>query len=165
MRFLLSWQHVGPGQRLLGSGGVLDVIEQLQGYEAGVETWESVDPAGPGGRLQRSSPRRVVCPGEVSFGRLTLRIADRPGTPARALRRDAFAGDADQPVSTRGPRVVALASRDGANPDAPPPGAAAEVVEALQRQGALFVTDLCQITGRLPGEVAEALWDGMARVF
>ena len=33
----------------------------------------------------------------------------------------------------------------------------------LRDHGALFVNDICQLTGRMPGEVAEALWDGMAR--
>ena len=41
MCFLISWQHVGPGQRLIGSEGVVEVVEQLQGYEAAVDTWES----------------------------------------------------------------------------------------------------------------------------
>ncbi len=163
MRFLLSWQHVGPGQRLLGSGGVLDVIEQLQGYEAGVETWESsILPARVAG-YNAALLDEWCARGEVSFGRLTLRIADRPGTPAR---RSGATPSPATPISLfrrEDLEWLLLASRDGANPDAPLLGAAAEVVEALQRQGALFVTDLCQITGRLPGEVAEALWDGMAR--
>jgi ATP-dependent Lhr-like helicase len=37
------------------------------------------------------------------------------------------------------------------------------VLETLQARGALFFTDLCEATGRMPVDVAEALWDGVAR--
>ena len=105
MRFLLSWQHVGPGHRLLGSGGVVEVIEQLQGYEAAVDAWESaILPARVAGyhaglldewcaRRGRLRPARAQGHGPV-------------GQPAQARRRDAIAGDSDQLVPARGPRVA-----------------------------------------------------------
>jgi ATP-dependent Lhr-like helicase len=37
------------------------------------------------------------------------------------------------------------------------------VLEALRRHGALFRPDLASVTGRMPHEVEEALWDGVAR--
>jgi ATP-dependent Lhr-like helicase len=37
------------------------------------------------------------------------------------------------------------------------------VIEALRDRGALFPPDLEVLTGRLPAEVEEALWDGVAR--
>jgi ATP-dependent Lhr-like helicase len=37
------------------------------------------------------------------------------------------------------------------------------VLEALERHGALFAADLITITRRLPTEVAEGLWDAVAR--
>ena len=40
MRFLLRWQHVAPGTQVRGHHGVRAVVEQLQGYEAAVATWE-----------------------------------------------------------------------------------------------------------------------------
>ncbi|MGA3215266.1 MAG: DEAD/DEAH box helicase [Acidimicrobiales bacterium] len=163
MRFLLSWQHVGPGNRLLGAGGVLEVIEQLQGYEAAVETWESSILPGRVAAYHAALLDDWCARGEVSFGRLTLRVADRlgatarrggatpsPATPLSLFRRE----DLDW---------LLAAARAGAEAELPSLGAAAEVVEALAGHGALFVTDLCQMTGRMPGEVAEALWDGMAR--
>ncbi len=163
MRFLLSWQHVGPGHRLLGSGGVVEVVEQLQGYEAAVETWESsILPARVAG-YHAALLDEWCARGEVSFGRLTLRVADRPGAPAR---RGGATPSPATPISLfrrEDLDWLLAAARDGAVPDPPRVGAAAEVVEALCRHGALFVTDLCQMTGRMPGEVAEALWDGMAR--
>ena len=163
MRFLLSWQHVGPGHRLLGSGGVVEVVEQLQGYEAAVETWESsILPARVAG-YHAALLDEWCARGEVSFGRLALRVADRPGAPAAPRRRDALTGDTDQPVPARGPRLAAGSCSGRGGPGPAETRGRAEVVEALRRHGALFVTDLCQMTGRMPGEVAEALWDGMAR--
>lgn len=37
------------------------------------------------------------------------------------------------------------------------------MLDALRAQGALFRTDLATLTGRLPAEVDEALWDAVAR--
>jgi ATP-dependent Lhr-like helicase len=44
-------------------------------------------------------------------------------------------------------------------------GASAEILEVLERRGALFFSDLCDATGRLPLEIADALWDAVARGF
>jgi ATP-dependent Lhr-like helicase len=163
MRFLLGWQHVGQGHRLLGSGGVVEVIEQLQGYEAAVDAWESAilpaRVAGYHGALLDEWCAR----GEIAFGRLGLRLADPPGSPPR---RGGATPSPATPISLYRREDLdwlLAAARDGALPESPRVGASLEVVEALRGRGALFVTDICLLTGRLPGEVAEALWDGMAR--
>ncbi|MGO9965354.1 MAG: DEAD/DEAH box helicase [Acidimicrobiales bacterium] len=163
MRFLLCWQHVGPGHRLLGSGGVVEVIEQLQGYEAAVDAWESaILPARVAG-YHAALLDEWCARGEVAFARLGLRVTDRLGGPPR---RGGATPSPATPVSLYRREDLdwlLTATRGGAMPEAPAVGAALEVVEALKGHGALFVTDLCQLTGRLPGEVVEALWDGMAR--
>ena len=41
VRFLTDWQHVTPGSRLEGRGGLLEVIEQLAGIEVPAAEWES----------------------------------------------------------------------------------------------------------------------------
>ena len=163
MRFLLGWQHVGQGHRLLGAGGVVEVVEQLQGYEAAVDAWESAilpaRVAGYHGALLDDWCAR----GEVAFGRLGLRAPDSPGSPPR---RGGATPSPATPISLfrrEDLDWLLAAARDGAVPEPPRVGASLEVVEALRSHGALFVTDLCLLTGRLPGEVAEALWDGMAR--
>ena len=48
-------------------------------------------------------------------------------------------------------------------PAEPGPGRTADVLDALRQHGALFRPDLATRTGRLPSEVDEALWDGVAR--
>ena len=163
MRFLLSWHHVGQGHRLLGSGGVVEVVEQLQGYEAAVDAWESaILPARVAG-YQPALLDEWCARGEIAFGRLGLRVADPPGSPPR---RGGATPSPATPISLYRREDLdwlLAAARDGAMPDPPSVGASLEVVETLRSHGALFVTDLCQLTGRMPGEVAEALWDGMAR--
>jgi ATP-dependent Lhr-like helicase len=48
-------------------------------------------------------------------------------------------------------------------PAEPDVGSGREVLDALRGHGALFHADLQTIMGRLPGEVEEGLWDGVAR--
>jgi len=45
----------------------------------------------------------------------------------------------------------------------PGPSRTQDVLEALRQRGALFPADLIAVTGRLPHEVEEALWDAVAR--
>ena len=40
MDWLLHWQHVAPGTQLIGEYGTLEVLRQLQGYEAPANAWE-----------------------------------------------------------------------------------------------------------------------------
>jgi ATP-dependent Lhr-like helicase len=168
VRFLVAWQHAGAGNRLVGTGGLSTVIEQLQGVEAPVESWEtSILPARVAG-YQAALLDELCNQGEVGFGRLGLRtqdvlsglgeISDRrrpgatpsPATPVGLYRRE----DLDWLLAViRGSSV----------PELPSLGASADVVAALRERGALFLTDLCSVTGRMPIEVADALWDGIAR--
>jgi ATP-dependent Lhr-like helicase len=55
------------------------------------------------------------------------------------------------------------ALRGEARADEPAVGAPADVLAALRERGALFLPDLCSVTRRMPIEVADALWEGIAR--
>jgi ATP-dependent Lhr-like helicase len=48
-------------------------------------------------------------------------------------------------------------------PAEPNAGSGREVLDALRERGALFHSDLQAITNRLPTDVEEGLWDGVAR--
>ena len=39
LQYLFMWQHVGPNSQALGEGGLLEIIGQLQGYEAAAGAW------------------------------------------------------------------------------------------------------------------------------
>ena len=161
MRFLLRWQHVSPSSQLNGRAGVLEVVDQLQGYEVAAGAWE---PSVLAQRVEHYDPRWMedLCmSGELVWGRLGLRSADngRPrrgaATPSRATPITfALRGDLDW---------LMTAARGAARPEEPEHGSALEVLGALRQNGALFHAELRAITGRLPVEVEEGLWDLVAR--
>jgi ATP-dependent Lhr-like helicase len=55
------------------------------------------------------------------------------------------------------------AHRGAVTPAEPTAGSGREVLDALRDRGALFHSDLQTITHRLPTDVEEGLWDGVAR--
>ncbi|HEY6426116.1 MAG TPA: hypothetical protein VIX84_02695, partial [Acidimicrobiales bacterium] len=157
VRFVVRWQHATPDSRLEGRAGLLAVLEQLQGIEAPAAEWEA-----------QILPKRVrdydarwldeLClSGEVVWGRLTPR-AERPGrsgspSPATPL---AFTVREDLVTMLRAVRAGTLAPE-------PDVGAGADVLAALRTRGACFRPELAPLTGRLPAEVDEGLWDLVAR--
>ena len=163
--FLESWWHVAPGQQRHGRAGLAEVIEQLQGYEWPAGDWERILAE----RVESYRPEWLddLClSGEVTWGRLSL------------LEPAVEEGDADptpwagKTPSRRTPITFMLrqdlpwllqAHRGGAIPAEPTAGCGREVLDALRERGALFHPDLQVVTGRLPTEVEEGLWDGVAR--
>ncbi len=160
MRFLLRWQHVTPDTRREGSRGVLAVVEQLQGFELAAGAWEkAVLPARVTG-YRKEWLDEVCLDGGVAWGRLSVRdSSDEPPsrglTPSRATPITLMIRD-DLPW-------LLAAARGSACPASPGPGRTRDVLDALAARGALFQTDLAAMTGRLPGEIEDALWDGVAR--
>ena len=160
IRFLLRWQHVTADTRREGSRGVLAVVEQLQGFELAAGAWEkAVLPARVTG-YRREWLDEVCLDGGVAWGRLSVRgEADEPprraGAPSRATPVTLTIRD-DLPWLLR-------AARGEHRPAEPGPGSTSDVLDALRQRGALFPPDLESLTGRLPSEVEEALWDGVAR--
>jgi ATP-dependent Lhr-like helicase len=161
MRFLLRWQHVTPDTRREGSRGVLAVVEQLQGFELAAGAWEkTVLPARVTG-YRREWLDEVCLDGGIAWGRLSVRgetdeLPRRGGlTPSRATPITLTIRD-DLPWLLR-------AARGDARPAEPGPGCTRDVLDALAERGALFQPDLAARTGRLPAEIEEALWDGVAR--
>jgi ATP-dependent Lhr-like helicase len=55
------------------------------------------------------------------------------------------------------------AHRGGAVPAEPTAGPGRDILDALRAHGALFHSDLQAITGSVPTEVEQGLWDGVAR--
>jgi len=163
MRFLLRWQHVTPDTRREGSRGVLAVVEQLQGFELAAGAWEkAILPARVTG-YRREWLDEVCLDGGVAWGRLSVRpetsetedLPSRGLTPSRATPITLTVRD-DLPW-------LLAAARGSSCPSPPGPGRTREVLDALAARGALFQTDLAAATGRLPGEIEDALWDGVAR--
>jgi ATP-dependent Lhr-like helicase len=153
IRFLLSWQHVSQGRRLHGARGLLEVLGQLQGFHAPAGAWErEILPA----RVAGYDPAlldQLCLGGEVAWGRLA--IAGGPEEAPR--RRSAPTRNAPVTLVRRADLAWLLAATAGPPPPLGP--SARALVEVLGRTGACFLPDLAAMTGRLPGEVEQALWE------
>jgi len=165
MRFLLRWQHVAAGERREGRLGVLSVVEQLQGFELAAGAWER---GVLGRRVEgyRSDWLDELClSGDVTWGRLSIRngtTIDGEAQPRRSGMTPSRATPITLAVREDLPWLLQAARGDRVPPE-PGPGRTADILEVLREQGALFASDLIARTGRLPVEVAEGLWDAVAR--
>ena len=161
MRWLLRWQHLAPGTQLAGERGMLEVLRQLQGFEAPANAWERQI-------LQRRvagyTPEildQLCLTGAVGWGRLS------PHPASLAAWNAAGAGRRVVPTSVA---PVAFFVRDDA--DWMMPGrahdaqaaerlspAAREIYSFLQQRGASFFADIVRGTGKLKAEVETGLWE------
>ncbi|MFN3220206.1 MAG: DEAD/DEAH box helicase [Acidimicrobiales bacterium] len=159
MRFLTRWHHVAPGSRVTGPAGLATVLDQLQGWEAAVASWE---PDLLAARLRDYQPGwldRLCHDGELQWMRL------HPACPDDVDRRSSGPSKAT-PVSLvyRDELGWLLpAFRGDAVPPRPTVGAVAEIIEAIEANGPRFLTELAADTGRLATDIETALWEGVAR--
>ncbi|HVJ19114.1 MAG TPA: DEAD/DEAH box helicase [Polyangiaceae bacterium] len=157
MRFLLRWQHVSPGAKVAGARGVLAVIEQLQGFEAAAAAWEPELIAARVQDYRGESLDSLCLSGEVVWGRPSLRsVASESAMVSRATPITLAVRD-DLPWLLAAVRREALPSE--------PEGASARVLACLRERGALFFAELAQTLKMPRAELAQALWDGVARGF
>jgi ATP-dependent Lhr-like helicase len=165
--FLQSWWHATPKTRLHGRAGLAEVIEQLQGFQWPAGEWERIFAE----RVESYRPEwldELCLSGEVTWGRLSvLEPAADSDDPAAGEPRHSI-----KTPSRRTPITFMLrpdlpwllqAHRGAVAPAEPTAGSGREVLDALRRQGALFHADLQAATKRLPADVEEGLWDGVAR--
>ena len=152
IQFLFRWQHATSGTRVQGDGGLLQVVEQLQGFEAAAQVWETELLPLRMSAYDTSALDRLCLGGEAVWGRFARRPVDQelPGGRAALARTG--------PVSL-GLREDLDWLLDPAPPDdAIPSGAAGEALGFLRARGASFISDIVAGTRRLPSEVEEALW-------
>ena len=163
MRWLLRWQHAAPGTQLTGERGVLEILRQLQGFEAPANSWEH--------RILRQrvsgyAPQildQLCLTGAVGWGRLSphpatleaitsggRRVIPTSVAPIAFFVRD----DAEWMAARRGHY------QDDGGPQAQGLSAAARDVHAyLRERGASFFPDIVRGTGRLKAEVETGLWE------
>jgi ATP-dependent Lhr-like helicase len=165
--FLQRWWHAAPGTQLHGRAGLAEVIEQLQGFEWPAGDWERIFAE----RVESYRPEWLddLClSGEVAWGRLSVLERATAGDDSTA----ASPRGSSKTPSRRTPISFMLrhdlpwllqAHRGAVTPAEPTSGYGREVLDALRANGALFHSELQATTGRLPTEVEEGLWDGVAR--
>jgi len=162
IRFLLRWQHVADGTRREGSSGVLEVVAQLQGFELAAGAWERQVLAARVAGYQREWLDGLCLSGEVAWGRLSPRADDAEDVPRGRGLSPSRATPITMTVREDLPWLLRAARGDRV-PAMPGPGPTHDVLAALAERGALFPPDLAASTGRSPGEIEEALWEGVAR--
>src|SRR5438876_1349341 len=148
-RFLFAWQRADAEHRVEGPEGLQAVLEQLDGCELPLASWES---AVLSARVAEYDPEwldRLCFSGRFGWGRLS---APR-NSKARAVA----------PLRTS---PIALYQRENlqdwlhlaqSTSAAELPAGTQTVFDALARGGALFFTELVRRTGLLPSQVEEAL--------
>jgi ATP-dependent Lhr-like helicase len=162
MRFLLRWQHLAPGTQREGRLGVLAVVEQLQGFEVAAGAWEDAVLRSRVEGYRGEWLDDLCLSGDVTWGRLSLRNGDADEAPRRSGMTPSRATPITLAIRDDLPWLL-QAVRGDRRPAEPAPGRTADVLDALRGHGALFRSDITTLTHRLPGEVEEGLWEGVAR--
>jgi ATP-dependent helicase Lhr and Lhr-like helicase len=158
MRFLLRWQGVAPDTRRAGQRGLSAVVEQLQGFEAAVASWES-DVLAARVIGYRAEWLDALCfSGEVVWGRLSQRAAG-----ASTLRSATISRATPVTLAFRGDLPWLHQALRGASATQATPAPDSSLVECLRRRGALFAAELQSELGLSRKELHEALWDAVAR--
>jgi ATP-dependent helicase Lhr and Lhr-like helicase len=156
LRFLFEWQHIAPGSQLMGEAGVLDVIDQLQGFETAAAAWEDEILKS---RIQKYDPSfldRLCMGGEVIWGRWRRRDTQAE-VPSRrpGLTRSAPLGLG---IREDLPWLLDETPADETALSVP----ARNVLALLRRRGASFFPEMIAGTRHLPSEIEEALWQLVA---
>jgi ATP-dependent helicase Lhr and Lhr-like helicase len=172
MRWLLRWQHVAPGTQVLGEHGTLEVLKQLQGYEAPANAWERQIFARRVANYDPEALDRLCLTGVVGWGRLSPHPATlaephpaetKLAEPKLVNRRVIPSSVAPVAFFVREDSEWMIQHRagDDATDEAPRglSAAARETLSYLQQRGASFFADLVRGTGRLKSEVESALWE------
>src|SRR5690348_9926660 len=160
MRWLLRWQHVAPGSQVFGERGTLDVLRQLQGFEASANAWEREILSA---RIANYDPKvldQLCLTGAVGWGRLSPHPAvlegqistNRRVIPSSVAPITFFLRAESEWMS---PQQAAHGAADlgGLSP------AAQDVLKFLQQRGASFFADIVRGTQRLKAELETALWE------
>ena len=148
-RFLFTWQRVDAEHRVEGSEGLQSVLEQLDGCELPLASWES---AVLSARVSDYDPEwldRLCFSGRVGWARLSS--PQHPNARATApLRTSPIAiyqrGNLEDWLRLASTRSTTELS-----------STAQSVRDALSDAGALFFGEIVKRTGLLPSQVEEAL--------
>ena len=160
MRWLLRWQHLAPNTRLLGEHGTLEILQQLQGFEAPANAWESQILAR---RIADYDPKvldNLCLTGAVGWGRLSPHPSTL-GEQNDTIRRVIPTSVAPLTFFIREDSewMIPRHAEGDANESIVLSPAARAVLTHLRQRGASFFADIVRATGKLKAEVETALWE------
>ncbi len=152
MRFLFEWQRVTAEARMEGPEALLEIVSQLEGFEAPAGAWETeILPV----RLARYDPAWLdeqCLAGRVSWAQLRSRNGNANGKERRAgpVR--------STPIALLPRRTAPLwKSRPGGAKPMPLTANAETVADFIRENGASFFDELVDGTRLLAAQVEEAL--------
>jgi ATP-dependent Lhr-like helicase len=160
MRWLTDWQHLSRGAQTVGERGLLEVLRQLQGFEAPASAWESQILARRVTRYDPDDLDRLCLTGAVGWGRLSPHPATLDAASTTSPRRVVPTSVAPITFFVRDDADwMAHARRADASEPTGLGHPARDVLDRLRQSGASFFSDLVRGTGRLKAEVEAALWE------
>ena len=156
LRYLFEWQHIASGAQLAGAHGVLEAIDQLQGFETAAAAWEDEILRARVANYDPAFLDSLCLGGEVAWGRWTRRETQS----AVPSRRPGLTRTAPLGLGIREDLAWLLdeSPADEAALSAP----SRSVLEFLRRRGASFFHEMVAGARRLPAEVEDALWQLVA---
>jgi ATP-dependent Lhr-like helicase len=166
MRWLLRWQHLAPGTQLAGERGTLEVLQQLQGYEAPASAWEREILARRVKSYDGAVLDQFCLNGTIGWGRLSPHPAclheasDRNYrvVPTKVAPVTFFLRDNVEWIFAEHHAAVTTEMR-GLSSDA------SQVAQFLKTHGASFFADIVRGVRKLKAEVESALWELVAAGF
>jgi ATP-dependent Lhr-like helicase len=166
MRWLLRWQHLAPGTQLAGERGTLEVLQQLQGYEAPASAWEREILARRIKNYDGAVLDQLCLNGTIGWGRLSPHPAflheaahrNYRVIPTKVAPVTFFLRDNVEWIFAEH-RAAVTAEMRGLSSDA------SQVAEFLKTHGASFFADIVRGVRKLKAEVESALWELVAAGF
>jgi len=166
LRWLSHWQHVAPGSQLAGERGLLNILEQLQGFEIAANAWEKQVLAR---RVTNYDPNwldHLCMTGAIGWGRLSSHPALN-GKPTNGTKKEIETARRVIPTSVapitffvRQDSDWMVSHHPDGHGDNKSLSTSARIVEKFLRQrGASFFPDIVRSTGLLKAEVETALWE------
>jgi len=148
-RFLFAWQRADSEHRVQGPEGLRSILEQLDGCELPLASWES---AVLSARITEYDPEwldRLCFSGRVGWGRLSV---------PQNLKTRAFAPFRTSPIALyQRDNLQDWLSLTRSNFPTQLPADSQAIFEVLARDGALFFTEIIQRTDLLPSQVENSL--------
>lgn len=160
MRWLVRWQHVAPGTQVLGERGTLEVIQQLQGFEAPANAWEDRILARRIANYDPKSLDQLCLTGAVGWGRLSPHKSMMDGS--ESIRRRVVPSSV-APITffirEDAEWMVPHTTDDGSRGNKGLSEGANTVLLFLRQHGASFFADIVRGTKMIKAEVEGALWE------
>jgi ATP-dependent helicase Lhr and Lhr-like helicase len=161
MRWLLRWQHVAPGSQVLGERGTLEIVQQMQGFEAPASAWERQILRR---RVADYDPKvldHLCLTGAAGWGRVSPHPATFE-TPVVGRRRIVPTSVAPITFFAREDADWMIPHREAGEDVAGLSADAREVLQYLRQRGASFFADIARGTSSLKSGVEAALWELVA---